>query len=320
LPFKPVHRRNPRRIYVANDGTPCWLFANRGNLRFEEIGETAGVACDGQGQALAGMGVAAGDVNDDGLGDLIVTNFLARSTIVFQAQQTPPGTFLDQSSRLGLARCTRHVLGFGIALVDFDAGGRLDLIQANGRVLDRARLGIPSAMRPTLLRSTGGGFEDIADQVGGWFERPILGRGLAVGDLDGEGRPDVVVNVLDGPAAVLRNTSGSDYFLDVDVVDHAGRTAVGCSRSRHGRRPNPGGLCGVRGKLSERVARRFVLRSRFVAVRGADRGRMAVGAEGVLGEPNAKHWFVHAHRARNRPADALTALGWGILGPILFEG
>ena len=78
-------------IYVANDGTPCWLFANRGNLRFEEIGETAGVARDGQGQALAGMGVAVGDLNDDGLGDLVVTNFFARSTVAFQAQTRAAG-------------------------------------------------------------------------------------------------------------------------------------------------------------------------------------------------------------------------------------
>jgi hypothetical protein len=214
-------------IYVANDGTPCWLFANRGNLRFEEIGETAGVAQDGQGHALAGMGVAAGDVNGDGLVDLVVTNFLDRSTVAFQADANHPGIYVDATNRLGLAKCTRDVLGFGLALVDFDADRRLDLIQANGHVLDRARLGTPFSMRTTLLRSTGEQFEDVADQAGECFGRPILGRGLAVGDLDGDGRPDVVINALDSPATVLRNTSASGHFLAVDIVDHTGRTAVG---------------------------------------------------------------------------------------------
>ena len=214
-------------IYVANDGTACWLFANRGNLRFEEIGEKAGVARDGQGQALAGMGVAAGDVNGDGLSDLVVTNFFGRSTVAFQEHANPQGTYLDATTRLGLARCTRQVLGFGVALVDFDADGRLDLIQANGHVLDRARLGTPFAMRPTLLRNDGERFEDIADRAGDWFERPILGRGLAVGDLDGDGRPDVVVNALDARAALLRNDSEGGRALALDIVDRSGRPAVG---------------------------------------------------------------------------------------------
>ena len=88
-------------IFVANDGTACWLFANRGNLQFDEIGETAGVARDGQGQALAGMGVAAGDLNGDGLADLVVTNFFGRSTIAFQALANRQRAFVDASTRLG---------------------------------------------------------------------------------------------------------------------------------------------------------------------------------------------------------------------------
>jgi enediyne biosynthesis protein E4 len=214
-------------IFVANDGTDCWLFANRGNLQFEEIGEAAGVARDGQGQALAGMGVAVGDLNGDGLSDLVVTNFFGRSTIAFQAVANRQATFVDASTRLGFARCTQRVVGFGIALADFDADGRLDLIQANGHVLDRARLGTPFAMRPVLLRNRGEEFDDLSDQAGEWFKRSILGRGLAHGDLDDDGRPDVVVNALDAPAAVLRNTSDRGNILAVDVVDRFGRTAVG---------------------------------------------------------------------------------------------
>ena len=90
-------------IYVANDGTPCWLFANQGNLRFKEIGEQAGVARDGQGQAIAGMGIAAADLDDDGLCELVVTNFFDRSTIAFRAAPRP-GCRLSRRHRPAGAR------------------------------------------------------------------------------------------------------------------------------------------------------------------------------------------------------------------------
>ncbi len=214
-------------IYVANDGGSCWLFANLGELRFKEIGEAAGVARDGQGHAIAGMGVAAGDLDDDGQPDLVVGNYFSRSTIAFQAVPNPRATYRDATSRLGLAAATRQVVGFGLALVDFDGDGRTDLIQANGHVLDRARLGIPFAMRPTLLRNTAAGFREVTEGAGPWFERPMLGRGLAVGDLDDDGRPDVAVNSLDAPAALLHNASEGNHFLVIEIINKAGRPAVG---------------------------------------------------------------------------------------------
>ncbi len=143
-------------IYVANDGSPCWLFANQGDLHFKEIGEHAGVARDGQGRAMAGMGVATADLDGDGLCELVVSNFFKRSTVAFQRLPVRDVGYRDISARLGIAAATRDVLGFGLALADFDGDGHNDLIQANGHVLDRARLGIPFAMRPTLLRNMGG--------------------------------------------------------------------------------------------------------------------------------------------------------------------
>jgi enediyne biosynthesis protein E4 len=214
-------------IYVANDGTPCWLFANQGNLRFAEVAEVAGAARDGQGHAMAAMGVAIGDLDGDGRSDLVVTNFFNRSTVAFQSQAHPKGSYRDASSRLGLTAATRLVLGFGVVLADFNGDGRVDLIQANGHVLDRARLGTPFAMRPTLLRNSGSQFNDDSGTAGPWFDRPILGRGLAVGDLDQDGRPDVVVNAIDAPAALLRNTTDGGRFLILEVVDRDGGPATG---------------------------------------------------------------------------------------------
>jgi hypothetical protein len=218
-------------IFVANDGTACWLFENKGGLRFEEVGLAAGVAFDGQGQALAGMGVASGDIDGDGRPDLLVSNFLGRATIAFLARGD--GTYIDASASLGLVAATRDVLGFGLAACDFNGDGRLDLIQANGHVLDRARLGSPFAMRPSVLVNDGGRLRDASAGAGPWFARAILGRGLAVGDLDRDGRPDVVVNALDAPAAILRNESEAGHVLALDLVGRCPRQPFGARVRAH---------------------------------------------------------------------------------------
>ncbi len=214
-------------IYVANDGTPCWLFANEGNLRFREVAEKAGVARDGQGQALAAMGIAAGDLDGDGHVDLAVTNFFDRTTVAFRAEAKRPGIYSDQSSWLGLAAATGQRLGFGIAIADLDADGRPDVVQANGHVLDRARLGIPFAMPTTLLHNTGGRFVDVARSACPWFERPVLGRGLAVGDIDDDGRPDVVIGTLDSPPGLLRNDATAGKWFRLDLINRSGLPAIG---------------------------------------------------------------------------------------------
>ena len=183
----------------------------------------AGVALDGKGEPIAGMGLAVGDLDGDGLSDLAVANFLGRSTVGFRA--LGGGHYADESAPMGLKAATRSVLGFGLALVDLDGNGWLDLAQANGHVLDRARLGEPFAMRPTLLRNRDGRLADASEGAGPWVSRPIAGRGLAVGDLDRDGRPDLVVNCLDAPALVLRNESTGGNWLAVELVGR--RSTVG---------------------------------------------------------------------------------------------
>ncbi len=212
-------------VYVANDGGACRLFENRGGLRFEDVGLAAGVAFDGRGSPLAGMGIALGDLDGDGLSDLVVTNFLDRSTVAYQALGA--GVYRDSSAALGISGATRGVLGFGVALADFDGDGRLDLLQANGHVQDRARLGVPFAMRPTLLQDRAGRLIDASATAGPAFLRTLLGRGLAVGDLDRDGRPDVVVNALDSYALVLRNVTSGGPWLTLELAGHRPGQAFG---------------------------------------------------------------------------------------------
>ncbi len=216
-------------IYVANDSSACWLFANRGGLRFEEVGEETGVARDGNGEVLSGMGVAHGDLDGDGLLDLTVANLQDRTTVAFRAQSLPRGLYQDASSWLGLRAATHGVTGFGLLIIDLDGDGRADLLQTNGHVLDRERLGVPFAMRPMLLQNRRIPLEDASRTAGPWFQKACLGRGLAAADLNGDGRPDIVACALDAPAALLRNESSGGHHLGVEPVDRAGRIVLGAT-------------------------------------------------------------------------------------------
>jgi hypothetical protein len=214
-------------VYVANDGGRCWLLANRGGLRFEEIGEAAGVARAGDGGPLSGMGTALGDLDGDGRADLLVTNFFDRSTIVFRAQPGADGLYQDEGRRLGIAEPTRRVVGFGAVIDDFDADGRVDVVQVNGHVLDQGRLGVPFAMPSNVFRGGEKGLENASRSAGAWFSRPVLGRGLAVGDLDGDGLLDLAAASLDAPPALLHNRSRAGNVVRLDLVDRRGGTPFG---------------------------------------------------------------------------------------------
>lgn len=207
-------------VFVANDGTAHFCWRNLGNLRFENRAREWGLALDADGHAMAGMGVAWGDLTHDGRSDLVVSNYWNRSTVGFQ--NLGFGHFQAQTDALGLS-ATRDGLGFGLVLRDLNADGSLDLVQANGHVLDRQRLGVPFAMRPTILRGTRARFTDASPSAGPFFGRPTLGRGLAIGDLDRDGRADLVFASLDQPLALLRNeteVAASQVRLAAEFPSH----------------------------------------------------------------------------------------------------
>ena len=199
-------------LYVANDSVANLLLINDGSGRLRDVAPTAGVAVNQDGMPEAGMGIAIGDVNRDGRFDLAVTNFSDEPTQVMFGADVG---FTTQTYRLGLGNATRRLLSWGVHLVDFDGDGWLELFTANGHVYPQAdepstgtKYGQPDGLwrlgpyaRAQQVQPTG------PDSV---LAREVGTRGSAVGDLDGDGAPDLVLVTIDGPAALGMNRSGAD--------------------------------------------------------------------------------------------------------------
>jgi hypothetical protein len=213
-------------LYVANDTTANYLFRNRGGWRFEEVGLSAGVACAASGGFQAGMGIACGDLDGDGLPDLAVTNFYGESTTFYR--NLGGGLFADTTSAVGLAAPSRFLLGFGLSFVDVDNDGWLDLASANGHVNDY-RPGTSYAMPAQLLKGgVGGRLADVTATAGAPWQVPRVGRGLATGDIDNDGRLDLLIVSQDTPLAYLHNRTEGGHWVTFRLEGRASnRDAVG---------------------------------------------------------------------------------------------
>src|SRR5205823_4318346 len=178
-------------MFITNDASANFLFRNRGGMRLEEVGHEVGLAGNASGAYQAGMGVAAGDLDADGLIDLCVTNFYGESTTFYR--NLGGGAFTDATASIGLAVASRRLLGFGVGLLDVDNDGWLDLATANGHVND-LRPNYPYRMpAQLLLGGADGRLTDVSDRAGAPWQVLRMGRGLAVGDLDNDGREDVLI-------------------------------------------------------------------------------------------------------------------------------
>ena len=200
-------------LFVANDSTANFLYRNRGGFRFEEIGHSAGVAANAEGGYQAGMGIACGDLDGDGLPDLAVTNFYGESTSFFH--NLGQGLFADHTAAIGLKAASRYVLGFGAAFLDANNDGFLDLLTADGHISDLRPL-FPCSMMPQLYLGGEGKFlTEVTSQAGPAFKQLYVGRGLAVGDLDNDGRLDAVMAAQNDPTVLFHNTTprGGSHFI-----------------------------------------------------------------------------------------------------------
>ncbi|MGH9338065.1 MAG: CRTAC1 family protein [Acidobacteriota bacterium] len=200
-------------LFQANDTVANFLFVNRQGRQFEEIGLFAGVGYSEDGQARSGMGVDAADVDGDGWQELFVANVDHETFSLYRNESGE--TFTDINWAAGIAEPTRLLSGWGLKFLDYDNDGWQDLILANGHpddLVDNRIQGV-TFKEPLLLfhNDRDGKMSNVSESAGEAFRRNYSARGLAVGDLDNDGYPDVVVAMNGGPPLVLYNNGQSKH-------------------------------------------------------------------------------------------------------------
>jgi len=215
-------------LIVVNDSTPKQLYINKGDGTFEEVGYPSGVALNENGREQAGMGLAIGDYNNDGRVDFHITNFSDDSNVLYH--NDGEGNFTDVTFQAGLGEPTIPFLGWGTSFIDYDNDAWLDLFVVNGHVypvVDNHQWGTSFAEQPLLFRNLGTGkFERVGAAPASGLASAWPSRGLAVADLDGDGRVDAVINNMDAKPSILRNvTSPAGHWVNLRLAgDVAGKT------------------------------------------------------------------------------------------------
>jgi enediyne biosynthesis protein E4 len=230
IAFADYDRDGHPDLFFANDSMPEFLYHNMGDGRFEDVALISGVALDGEGHSYAGMGVDFADYNNDGLPDLFVTDLASQMYAVYR--NNGDGTFTYDSYPSGIGRISLKHSGWGMRFLDYDNDGWKDLLITQGHDLDTIQLTFPDLRykEPMLLvRNTGKGFVDVSAQAGEIFQKAWVGRGLAIGDIDNDGRLDAVVTSNDGALYVLHNASQTqNHWLTLELVGHqSNRDAIG---------------------------------------------------------------------------------------------
>jgi enediyne biosynthesis protein E4 len=208
-------------ILISNDSMAEFLFHNKGDGTFEEVGLVSGLALDGSGATFAGMGVDFEDYNNDGWPDVIITDLANQRYALYSNEGD--GTFNYSTGAAGLGSMTLLHSGWGVRFMDYDNDGWKDLFIAQSHVMDTIEINEPHLhyREPPLLAHNENGkmFVDASAGAGEVFRDQWVGRGLATGDIDNDGRTDVVITSNNGPAWVLRNeTRTANHWITLKLV------------------------------------------------------------------------------------------------------
>jgi hypothetical protein len=225
-------------LYVANDVSDNVLYRNRGDGTFADLSHAAHVA-----DYRGAMGIAVGDWDGDLDLDMVITHWIAQENALYVnrlselhalrgAPARPPLQFMDEADRYGLGQIALDYIGWGTAFLDYDNDGRLDLFVVNGSTFqqrDQPQLLVPMVDQLFWNRSNEEGFFDVSAVSGAYFQRPLVGRGAAFADYDGDGDVDAFIVNNGGPAVLLRNEDGNSRpWLEVAVEGrHCNRSGIG---------------------------------------------------------------------------------------------
>jgi hypothetical protein len=194
-------------ILFSNDTQPNKLYRNNGNGTFTEKAVVAGIAFSEDGVARAGMGVDAADYDRSGAASILITNFANQMLSLYHNEGK--GLFVDEAPRSEVGRATLLTLGFGCFFFDYDLDGWPDIFIANGHIdgdIQRVQPNVKYAMPPHLFRNVGkGNFQEVTKTLGTAFNTPRVGRGAAYGDINNDGRQDLLLSTNGGPVFLFEN-------------------------------------------------------------------------------------------------------------------
>ena len=195
-------------IFVSNDSIPNFLLHNNGDGTFTDVGLQAGVAYNENGKAVAGMGTDFRDIDNDGMPDIFLTAMYGDSFPLYR--NAGKGPFDDVTETTGLAAMTSRFTAWGTGIFDFDNDGNKDIFAAGSAILDNSMEvnHRPYPLPNFLYRNLGNmRFKDVSEEAGASFSVPAAHRGAAFGDLNNDGKIDIVVTVLNGEPQLLMNRS-----------------------------------------------------------------------------------------------------------------